>query len=106
MNYQVWTKNEYDAGYTKIDCDDVAAVKREVESSVRASQDPLVTIEVPYTMDITIGEIKDEATKSKAEYDPRPRAEGHGKVHRGAKGDPSPVGEGSGDPVAGDSPGD
>ena len=33
MNYQVWTKDEYQDLYTKVDCGDLPAAKREIEKA-------------------------------------------------------------------------
>lgn len=65
MNYQVWTKDEYEEKWSKVDCGDLPAARREVDKAVRAGQEPLLTIEIPYELSIKVGEPGSEAPKPK-----------------------------------------
>jgi len=84
MDYQVWTKDEYE-GWSKVDCGDKEAATREIDKAVRLGRDPLLTISVPYNLSIKLeeekagqglkpksekekpGEIKNEESKSEAD---------------------------------------
>jgi len=102
MDYQVWTKDEYEDKYTKVDCGDLPAAKREIDAAYKDGKDPILTVEVPYSLAIKIeepgsGDSKrkvdakkketkekeasgSEASQGKAAADKDPRAEGKGKV--------------------------
>ena len=67
MDYQVWIKDEYTDGYKKVDCGDLAAAKREIDKAVRAGQEPILTQEVPYELNIKVGEVGAEKPKGKKE---------------------------------------
>jgi len=54
MDYQVWTKDEFGDTYTKVDCGDLGAAKREVDKAVRAGREPILTVEVPYSLAIKV----------------------------------------------------
>jgi len=54
MDYQVWIKDEFGDTYTKVDCGDLAAAKREVDKAYKAGAEPLLTIEVPYSLAIKV----------------------------------------------------
>ncbi len=54
MDYQVWIKLEFEEGYSKIDCGDLTAAKREVDMAVRAGKNPILTVEVPYSLSIKV----------------------------------------------------
>ena len=54
MDYQVWIKDEFGDTYTKVDCGDLIAAKREVDMAVRAGAEPLLTVEVPYSLSIKV----------------------------------------------------
>jgi len=54
MEYQVWTKDEFGETYTKVDCGDLVAAKREVDKAVRAGREPVLTVEVPYSLAIKV----------------------------------------------------
>jgi len=102
MDYQVWIKDEFGDTYTKVDCGDLAAAKREVDTAVRAGANPILTVEVPYSLAIKVEEpgaakphhretaaetekrlkeeAKSEASQSKAEPGEGPGAESKGQV--------------------------
>lgn len=102
MDYQVWTKEEFGDNYTKVDCGDLAAVKREIDKAVRKGGEPILTVEVPYELSIKVSEVGSETVKSKAKRDKGTGAEGEGQVRSGDLGAVPKLGEGSGDPGAGD----
>jgi len=103
MDYQVWTKDEFE-GWGKVDCGDKAAAMREIDKAVRAGKDPLLTAAIPYKLSIKLEEDKiGEATKVKTRRDKSPGAESEGQVRPG---DLEPVPEldqGSRDSQSGDS---
>lgn len=65
MDYQVWFKEDYADNYRKVECGDLAAVKREIDKAVRAGQQPILTVEVPYELGIKVGEVGAEKPKRK-----------------------------------------
>ena len=70
MDYQVWIKDEFGDTYTKVDCGDLAAAKREVDKAYKAGAEPLLTIEVPYSLSIKVEAVGTEKPKHKKTYDP------------------------------------
>jgi len=88
MDYQVWTKEEYGDNYTKVDCGDLAAAKREIDKSVRIGREPMLTQEVPYELSIKVLEVGSEVKKDKAKPNKMAGVEGDSKVRRGDEGDP------------------
>ena len=103
MDYQVWIKEEFGDTYKKVDCGDLAAAKREIDKAVRTGGEPILTVEVPYELSIKTGEAGSEATKSKAKPGKSAGVESEGEVRPGDLGAVPELGEGSGDPGAGDS---
>jgi len=65
MDYQVWIKDEFGETYTKVDCADIAAAKREVDKAVRAGAEPILTVEVPYSLAIKVEDVGTEKPKHK-----------------------------------------
>lgn len=55
MEYQVWT-SDYGEQYTKIECGDLGAVKREVLKAVMAGKEPLVTQSLSFNINVTVTE--------------------------------------------------
>lgn len=102
MDYQVWTKEEFGDNYTKVDCGDLAAAKRTIDEAYKQGKEPILTVEVPYKLDIKVSEVgtevpkkakpkqepetkveevaESEADKGKAEPDQDPGAASKGKV--------------------------
>jgi len=101
MDYQVWTKDEYADTYTKVDCGDLAAATREVDKAVRAGREPLLTVEVPYSLAIKVEDVGTEKPKRKeAKKEPETKAEEvpPGEAGKGKAGkDQSPGAEGQGE---------
>lgn len=128
MDYQIWIKDEYQELYSKVDCGDLAAVKRELDKAVRAGGEPLLTVEILYELGIKVSEVgeekktpqekyrdgikdwkkrrDDEATESEAKHDKGAGGEGDGAVRRGDKGATPELDQGSGDPSPGTGAGD
>ena len=102
MDYQVWTKEEFGENYTKVDCGDLSAARREIDKAVRQGREPILTVEVPYELGIKVGEVGSEPKKSKAKPGKDTGVEGEGEVRPGAAEPVSELGEGSGDSGAGD----
>ena len=87
MNYQVWSKEEYGELWKKVDCEDIAAAKSEIDKAVRAGGEPILTVEVPYELGIKIQEVGSEVKESKTKSDKGPRAKSDGNVRGGDEGD-------------------
>ena len=106
MNYQVWTKGDYE-GYQKKDCPDLEAVQAAILEAVKAGKEPLVTVEVPYEVNIEIKGVTDSAVKkSKAKPGQGPGGESHGEVRRGDETVVEGLDKGSGDNRSGSGAGD
>lgn len=101
MNYQVWTKADYEEMWKRVDCVDIAAVKRELDKSVRAGQEPLVTVEVPYELGIKLSEVGSEVKKSETKSDKDTGGKGDRQVRRGDQKATPGLDTGSGDHSAG-----
>lgn len=56
MEYILWIKDEYQPVYTKVECGDPEAARRELESAIRKGQEPLLTVRVDCWLSIKIGE--------------------------------------------------
>jgi len=106
MDYQVWIKDEYTEGYTKVDCVGIEAAVREIDAAIRTGAEPLLTVAVPYRVNVKIEEGKVEVKESKAKPDKVARGKSDSAVRRGDEGAAEEVGPGSGDnepdPGAGD----
>lgn len=66
MDYQVWTKDEYVDTYTKVECGDLGAAKREIDQAYKRGLEPILTIVVPYSLAIKVepvGAEKPQETK-------------------------------------------
>jgi len=103
MDYQVWIKDEFGDSYTKVDCGDLAAAKREIDVAYQKGKAPLLTIEVPYELSINVSEVGSEAAKSKAKPDKGSGVESKGAVRSGDLGAIPELDKGSGDTIPGDS---
>jgi len=65
MDYQVWIKEEFGDTYTKVDCGDILAAKRVIDEAVRTGGDPILTVEVPYSMSIKVEAVGTEKPQRK-----------------------------------------
>jgi len=86
MDYQVWIKEEFGDTYTKVDCGDLAAAKREVDRAVRVGAEPLLTVEVPYSVTIKVEAVGTEKPKHKetvAETEKRLKEEAEREASQG-----------------------
>lgn len=76
MDYQVWTKEEFGDNYTKVDCGDLAAARKEIDKAVRTGGEPILTVEVPYKLDIKVSEVGAEVPKkAKSKQEPETKVE-------------------------------
>lgn len=102
--YQVWTKEEYAEGWSKVDCGDLQAVQREILKAVKDGKDPLITMEIPFDISIKIKEAEiGKVKESKARRGKGPGPEGEGEVRPGADEPVPELDKGSGDSGPGDS---
>lgn len=106
MDYQIWTKDDYDDKWARQDCGDLAAAKRIIDTEVRAGREPLLTVEVPYKIDIKFTEVSSEVTKSKTKSDKGAGGKGDGPIRRGDETVTEGLDKGSGDSGAGAGAGD
>ncbi len=88
MDYQVWIKDEYEEKYTKVDCGDLSAAKREIDKAVRVGGEPILTVEVPYELSILTGEAGSEVKKDEPKHDKGARVKSESAVRSG---DDAPV---------------
>ncbi len=65
MDYQVWIKDEYQDTYIKVDCGDLPAARREIDKAVRIGGEPILTVEVPYSLSIKVEDVGTEKPKRK-----------------------------------------
>lgn len=89
MDYQVWTKEEYGDNYTKVDCGDLPAVKRELDKAVRLGREPILTVEVPYSLAIKIEDVGTEKPAHKVvkkEPENKAKEESTSEAHQGKTG--------------------
>ena len=103
MDYQVWTKAEYGEEWTRVVCGDLVAAKREIDKAVRAGGEPMLTVEVPYELNIKVSEVGSEVKKSETKRDRDTRIKGEGEVRRGDAETTGEVDKGVGDTGAADS---
>ena len=83
MEYQVWTKDDYQA-WVKKDCADMVAAQTDILTALKQGKEPLLTVSVPWGVEITIKEDKIGATtESQAESDKGSDVAGYGTVRRG-----------------------
>jgi len=106
MDYQVWIKDEYGDAYTRIDCGDLEAAKREIDKAIRAGREPVLTVGVQYTLDIKVKETVNEADKIKTKPDKNTGAKSNGAIRRGDKTTAPGLDQGSGDNSPDNLPGD
>ena len=86
MDYQVWIKDEFGDQYTKVDCGDLAAAKREVDAAVRKGGEPILTVEVPYSLAIkveAVGTEKPHHKETVAETEKRLKEETKSEADQG-----------------------
>jgi len=78
--YQVWTKDDYE-GWKRKDCEDLAAAQGELLAALKAGKEPLLTVEIPFGVNIEIKEGKvSEAAQGEAEPGEGPGVKGKGEV--------------------------
>ena len=65
MEYQVWKKDEFGDSYTRVDCEDLVAAKQEIDRAVRAGLEPVLTVEVPYSLAIKVEAVGAEKPRYK-----------------------------------------
>lgn len=84
MDYQVWTKVEYQDTWAKVDCGDLPAAQREIMEALKLGKEPLLTVAVPFDVSIKIKEDKlGEAIKGKTKPDKGAGAESASTAGRG-----------------------
>ena len=101
MGFILWIRKEYDELYQKVDCEDVAAARVEIEKAVRAGGEPILTVAVDYELNIIVSEAINEAAKGETKHDKGSRGKGDGKVRRGNAEVTDKLDPGSGDNSAG-----
>ena len=56
MDHTVWIKDEYDDKWAPHECGDAGAVKRKVLDAAKAGQTVRITVEVPFEVQLKVGE--------------------------------------------------
>ena len=93
--YQVWTKDEFE-GWKRKDCEDLAAAQAELFAALKRGAEPLLTVEVPFDVNIKIKEVPTEEKKSaKERYAEGVKGVSKGDANEVSKGKTKP-GKGSG----------
>ena len=64
MDYQIWIKNEYDEGFMKQEAGDLEAAKRVILVASKVGREVMLTVEVPFELELKIGEPGDELKKT------------------------------------------
>lgn len=83
MGYQVWTKEEF-AGWTRKDCESLPDAQAELLAALKRGAEPLLTVEVPFDVNIKIKEGKPvEIGKVETKPGEGAGAAGKGTVRRG-----------------------
>jgi len=70
MDYQVWIEEEFGDTYKKVDCGDLAAAKREIDAAYKTGKDPMLTVEVPYSLAIKVEDVGTEKPKRRTTTKP------------------------------------
>ena len=56
MDYQVWTKAEYGDQWDREDCGDLGAAKRTILAASKEKKEVILTVEVPFSLELKVGE--------------------------------------------------
>ena len=56
MDYQVWTKAEFGDQWDRQDCGDIDAAKRTLLEASKAGKEAMLTVEVPFELELKVGE--------------------------------------------------
>lgn len=67
MNYQVWTKDQYADNWARVDCGDLGAAKRTILQAAKDGKQTVLTVEVPYEVQLKVGEPGEETPKLRKE---------------------------------------
>jgi hypothetical protein len=73
--YQVWTKDEYEEKWSKQDCESLEEARQAILLAIRGGEQPLLTQEVGYEMQLKIREGEVSPDKSKAKSRAKDKAE-------------------------------
>ena len=66
MDYQVWVKEEYGNLWGRTDCGDLGAAKRKILDASKEGKEASLTQELPFELQLKVGEPGAEVKKSKA----------------------------------------
>ncbi len=65
MDYQIWTK-EYEAGpWSREDAGDIEAAKRIILAASKEGKESILTVEVPFSLELKVGEPGGEVKKAR-----------------------------------------
>ena len=56
MDYQVWTKDEFGDQWNRDECGDLGAAKRELIAALKTGKEATLTVEVPFSLELKVGE--------------------------------------------------
>lgn len=66
MEYQIWTKTEFGEQYDLVKAEGEEAVKRELLEALKAGREPILTVEVPFDLQLKIKQPGDQPKKTPA----------------------------------------
>ncbi len=67
MSYQVWTKSEFE-GWQRKDCVDLTAAQGELLAAIQRGATPLLTVEIPWGVNIWIKEAGEDKISARDKY--------------------------------------
>lgn len=63
MDYQIWIKEEFGDTWSRVDAGDLGAAKREILVASKAGKEAILTVEVPFSLELKVGEPGGETKK-------------------------------------------
>lgn len=65
MDYQVWVKDQFGDTWGREDVGDLGAAKRSIMAAMKLGNDAVLTIEVPFSLELKVGEPGAEVKKKR-----------------------------------------
>lgn len=86
MDYQVWIKREFGEEWSREDCGDLGAAKRRILDASKQGEKAALTVEVPFSLELKVGEpggeVKKKPAKKASPGDKTPGEEGKGEADK------------------------
>jgi len=70
MDYQVWIKDQYGDSWSREDAGDAGSAKRLILAASKEGKEVVLTVEVPFSLELKVGEPGGEVKKRKAGKEP------------------------------------